>query len=440
MIPFDRSSDSLSTLDLSETDSHAWDVIVIGAGVAGASAALLCAEHGLKTLLVEAKRFPREKVCGGCLNARSQRSLQRLGVLDAIVRSGAIWLDAIEIHTPHRRVQWSMPRMLSVRRSTLDAILVDRAIANGADFICETTAKLVYDEDSSKQRSSNDPPALAQVHLAHRGTDRICTAKCILVADGLSRSSLSHDPRWGSTVAPDSRIGIQCLLPIDGALQTDQHPKTKGSGREQAVRSAAPVGLGRSALSATTTHCLDAMRSRLCMVLSTDGYVGISPTDGGMIDVAAAIDGGQVSSVKRPGDVARQILRDCHLDLGPASTEVQWLATPKLTRFSEKLARDRIFLIGDSIGYVEPFTGEGMSWALESAEAIVPMVRGIVTEWKESYLDQWNLWIRRTGVKRQRMCRRIARWSRRPTLASWILWMCQWFPPLRWELMRRVSQ
>ena len=44
-----------------------WDVIVIGAGVAGGLAAFDCARRGLRVLLVEKRSFPRWKVCGCCL-------------------------------------------------------------------------------------------------------------------------------------------------------------------------------------------------------------------------------------------------------------------------------------------------------------------------------------------------------------------------------------
>src|SRR4051812_5069596 len=53
-----------------------WDLIVIGAGPAGAISAMLAARSGFATLLVDRKRFPRAKVCGGCLNASAVGILQ----------------------------------------------------------------------------------------------------------------------------------------------------------------------------------------------------------------------------------------------------------------------------------------------------------------------------------------------------------------------------
>ena len=59
---------------LSNATCATWDVIVIGAGPAGAVAARQVALAGLQTLLVDAKCFPREKVCGGYLNPPRVRS------------------------------------------------------------------------------------------------------------------------------------------------------------------------------------------------------------------------------------------------------------------------------------------------------------------------------------------------------------------------------
>jgi flavin-dependent dehydrogenase len=47
-----------------------WDVVVVGAGPAGAMAARELARRGAGVLLVDRAQFPRYKVCGGCLNPR----------------------------------------------------------------------------------------------------------------------------------------------------------------------------------------------------------------------------------------------------------------------------------------------------------------------------------------------------------------------------------
>ena len=52
-----------------------YDVVVVGAGPGGSTAARSCAQAGLKTLLVEKERLPRYKPCGGCLSIKAVRLL-----------------------------------------------------------------------------------------------------------------------------------------------------------------------------------------------------------------------------------------------------------------------------------------------------------------------------------------------------------------------------
>src|SRR2546421_12951325 len=61
-------------------DAREADVVVVGAGPGGSSAAYHLAKHGLRVLLLEKTEFPREKVCGDGLTPRAVRQLVRMGV------------------------------------------------------------------------------------------------------------------------------------------------------------------------------------------------------------------------------------------------------------------------------------------------------------------------------------------------------------------------
>ncbi|MEO8205646.1 MAG: FAD-dependent monooxygenase, partial [Chthoniobacterales bacterium] len=61
-----------------------WDVAIVGAGPAGSVCAAFCAKLGLKTLLLDRSSFPRDKVCGDCVNPAAWDVLRRLGWQDRI--------------------------------------------------------------------------------------------------------------------------------------------------------------------------------------------------------------------------------------------------------------------------------------------------------------------------------------------------------------------
>ena len=167
----------------------------------------------------------------------------------------------------------------------------------------------------------------------------------------------------------------------------------------------------------------------------------IGKTDGGMMNIAAAIDPMSIPLSGGIRQVVQGIIDDCGLCGIDLPEKEQWLATPSLTRRSLRVSAHRTFLIGDAIGYVEPFTGEGMSWALASAESVMPIITDIVSHgWNDSISARWNDWANRQRVQKHRTCRWIAGQLRWPSGAAWVLKACNWLPPLRASLIRKTSQ
>src|ERR1700704_675354 len=68
--------------------SNEYDVIIAGAGPAGSSAAIHLATGGARVLLVEQKRFPREKLCGEFISPECLKHFERLGVSDPMLAAG----------------------------------------------------------------------------------------------------------------------------------------------------------------------------------------------------------------------------------------------------------------------------------------------------------------------------------------------------------------
>jgi flavin-dependent dehydrogenase len=411
---------------LSEIQRHCertWDTIIIGAGVAGSATAILAAQAGLKVLLVESKRFPREKVCGGCLNHRAQLSLQRLGLLANIRRAGSIDLSEIHLQMESATYRWPIPNLTSIRRSTLDALMVERAKACGAAFLEGTHATLDA-VDSSGSSSFNENCRVAQVRLKPtqnsdcnskaKQQSNVASTRTVIVAAGLTRSPLKPLDQWPTWVDPDSRIGVQAIVDFDSIAEE----------------------------CGDLRRLLKPSRNCLHMLASKQGYVGICFTDGNKVDFASAIDPHAVSNTKSIPKAVSQIFSDCGLRDTDFLMRCEWMATPALTRVSARVASDGVYVVGDSLGYVEPFTGEGMSWALENAETLVPLLVRAVRDPNSRGASRkaWEDYVASHRRVRQRVCHWVAKQARHPTRAKWVLKAFDWIPPLRNRLMKDAVQ
>jgi geranylgeranyl reductase family protein len=114
------------------------DVVVVGAGPAGAASAILLAERGWSVALLDKAAFPRPKVCGEYLSPEASRILDGLGVLKTVDDAGAQPLRGMRIVAPDGTAldgayptagPWRGYRdhALAIPREVLDQILVERA-------------------------------------------------------------------------------------------------------------------------------------------------------------------------------------------------------------------------------------------------------------------------------------------------------------------------
>src|ERR1700720_1075090 len=107
------------------------DVAIVGGGPAGSTCAAFCAAAGLRTLVFERENFPREKVCGDCINPACWPVLERLEVAEQIRNSSHGVLNAVEfVAIGAQKLRVDLPRsedgMISVKRSLFDHLLLKR--------------------------------------------------------------------------------------------------------------------------------------------------------------------------------------------------------------------------------------------------------------------------------------------------------------------------
>jgi geranylgeranyl reductase family protein len=116
------------------------DVLIVGAGPAGSSAAIALARRGYATALIDKQRFPREKICGDFINPINWPVFEELGVAGRLFAAAGAHVGRFRITTCSGAAAETAlaaavgPRSggLALRRALLDQVLVERAVELGA--------------------------------------------------------------------------------------------------------------------------------------------------------------------------------------------------------------------------------------------------------------------------------------------------------------------
>jgi flavin-dependent dehydrogenase len=354
-----------------------WDAIVIGAGPAGAVTARQLARKGLKVLLIDRAQFPRSKVCGGCLNRRTLTVLDRIGLADLLKALKAEPIESVQLYCSRRSARLSLPAGLSISRNALDEALVREAIEEGVQFLPGMVARMGKIDGMSR---------LVSLHHSHKTAS--IPGRVVVVAQGLPQDA---------TIAPGSRIG-------GGVLVDRVSP--------------------------------DFPLRSIGMAVARGGYVGMVRVEDDRLDVAAAFDVEQVRRHGGLGPAATAVLREAGAPEFPELSTAAWRGTPALTRRPRRIAGERWFAVGDAAGYVEPFTGEGIAWALTGAEALAPIA---ARPWDASLSAEWSEVHSRLIGSRQRLCWLIARSLRQPALCSAIVAGLNLLPQMAAPVVRRLN-
>ena len=374
-------------MPLKALDSH-WDVVVVGAGVAGATAARLFAERGRRTLLVDRSPSPRYKVCGSCLNARALGLLAAGGFVGRLELAGASPLREVRIATRNNFATLPLPGGLAVSRSVLDEMLARAAEEAGAIFLPKTTAEL-----GALQMDSRI------VYLKQGDSRRSIKANLVLAADGLHGGLMQRAGENQMIVTKGSRVGLGAI--VDGF----------GSDFEAGV---------------------------IYMACGRQGYAGVVRIEGGQLAIAAAVDPGELKRWESPGALVASLLEGAGF-CADATRQATWTGTPPLTRRATRFSAPRVMALGDARGYVEPFTGEGMAWALESAHDAFDLVMSTPGLSSAELERAWELRARRQMTRRPVICRAIAATLRSPRATAALISMLKVLPGLSGPFVSRMN-
>jgi flavin-dependent dehydrogenase len=351
-------------------------------------AAALLARRGWRVLLVEKCAWPREKACGGCLNTAGVMMLKIVGMGTAL--KGAAPLTMMRVHQGRQQLNIPLPPGVVIQRSQFDASLVKLAMEEGVTFRPETLARLMPATDKGPRHIS----------LRQGNAWEVVDSQIVLACDGLGGSFLADEP-WAQAVpASSARLGFATTLPGN-----------------------------------------DCPRGVLDMVIGAGGYVGIAGLTEDKTHVGAALLPTACHAHGGPAGVIERLLADCRLTVplavGGLKT-AQWRGTGPLTTRRRAVAGSRVLVIGDACGFVEPFTGEGMSWAIRGAWAAVELLPDRPQDWDEGLIQAWRQRHEATVGQRQRWCRRLRAILGRPALAGSVLATAHWWPRMTSRIAHRI--
>lgn len=324
-----------ATIGAAEAAGRDWQVVVVGAGPAGAALAWRLAASGIRALLVDRHAFPREKVCGSCLSPRAVSELQSLG--RTALPAASLALTSVRLAHRGRSVSLAVSGGRVISRRALDAHLIRGAAAAGCEWLPGVRVTVV---DGSARAGGSRVNVSFAAAAGGPGGELPLRAERVVLATGLFDQVRfvglpRHEISGRAVVAPHSRIGVGCILPPTAC--------------------ALPAG-------------------ELVMAVGDDGYCGVVRLEDGRVDVAAAFDRESLAAAPSPAHALARLLAAAapaadDLPAADAILGAASRATPPLTRHAAMVAggSGRILRTGDAAGYVEPFTGEGIGWALAAA-------------------------------------------------------------------------
>jgi len=345
------------------------DVIVVGAGPAGAATAIWLARAGHDVLLLDRARFPRAKPCGDCLSAAAGALLLRLGVLAEVEAAAPARLAGWRIHAPAGHFfEGAFPRegaaapppagALALPRERLDAVLAGAAARAGAHLL-EGVRVL----DVRAAGGGRAGGAAVMVAPAPGARPVPLRARLVVGADGL-RSVVAR------------RLGLIRREPRLRKLSLTAHvrgvswpPGAAGDGPAPAAALAgepAPGGVARGEM-----HLADGACAGLAPVAA-----GPDPLWNLTVVVDAGRFGAQVAA--DPAGFFQATLarfpalreRVHELRFLPHAHGRRLLASGPFDWATRAVVAPGAALVGDAAGYYDPFTGQGIYQALASAELL----------------------------------------------------------------------
>lgn len=299
-------------------------VAIVGAGPAGSAAATFLAERGAEVILLERRAFPRDKVCGDGCSPRCVTMLEQLGITD-LPTTEAEPIRGFHLVSPAGRVlEGDFPRehyggrALTVPRTVLDQRLVERAVAAGATLREREQVHAVrIGSDGVEVHSSGRPPLHADLVLGCDGSPSVVRRAV------------------GGTSFPKRHACFAVRAYFEGVRPMRPH--------------AFSIVFEASAL---------------------PGYLWMFPLPGGRANIGLGMRADYLQrSPHKLKALFEQALRSD--SIRPALQHARRTSPIvghhlPLGSYARELVFDRTLLLGDAAGFINPISGEGIEFAMDS--------------------------------------------------------------------------
>jgi flavin-dependent dehydrogenase len=374
------------------------EILIVGAGPAGAGAAIRLAQQGFSVTLVEREKFPRQKLCGEFISPECFAHFRELGVLDEMLSGGGDRITETVFYAPNgKRV--SVPSKwfnreetaLGLSRAQMDFRLMERAKDIGIDVLEDTAAVGLLIED-----------------------ERICGIK-VKDKDGYS-GEIAAD----LTIDATGRANVLGKLAVKDIYRRDAD---RTHGRQNDKQQRAKVKEQKLKLVGFKAHLKNAEieLGRCEIYFFRGGYGGLNLVEAGVANHCFLI---RSEVVKEFNSDAQQIVervifqnKRAFETLKNAVPVYDWLAVA-VDGFGLKNLNPapNLISIGDAAAFIDPFTGSGMLMALESGEILTRAVTEHSSA--EKIAESYRILHRQKFQKRLRVCSLLRRAAFAPHLAK----------------------
>lgn len=320
-----------------------FDVLIIGGGLAGLSAAIHLRKHDVKVVVIEKNDYPKHKVCGEYI---SNEVLPYLNYLDVDVFAlGATKISKLEVSTANNnRITTNLPLGgFGISRFTLDHALYFKAKENEAMVVQDTVMDMQFSDDVFKVNTKASGQYVSKVVVGAYG----------------KRTNL------------DANLNRKFIKNKSPFLAIKTH--VKGEFPDDVV----------------ALHNFEG------------GYCGVSKVENDYINVCYITDFKSFKKYKDIDEFQRKVLfkNDYLKSIFEMSLPV--FETPisisQISFESKSPVEQHILMCGDSAGMIHPLCGNGMSMAIRSAQIVSDLIvtylqkeNGLRSELENNYEKAWN--------------------------------------------------